>query len=105
MFVIFGWEHETTTAFGATLRNTCSFCGSQDFLQLTCKRTWLTIFFVPVLPYESLWSLTCPQCSQERPLHGDEVAKAKRLQKLTAKFLAKAISSFDYELEGRRILS
>jgi len=80
-------------------------CNSQDFSKLICKRTWVTFFFVPVFPYESDWSLQCPQCAGERPLNGEEVAKAKRLQKLTAQFLARKISSFDYELQGRKILS
>ncbi len=72
MFIIFGWGKQAMKDEGPVFRNTCEHCKNNDYWQLYTRRTWFTLFFIPVFPYSTEHLLLCPICN-----YGYEVEKAK----------------------------
>jgi uncharacterized protein YbaR (Trm112 family) len=103
MFFFFGWGHRTTTEHGPTIPGTCPNCKNQTWLHLLSYRTWFTLFFIPVIPYESKTLLICPVCSAGVELHLDQVERAKRLNGMARAFLANEIPESVYLSEMREV--
>ena len=97
MFIIFGWGHQTMKQYGATLPIKCSNCNNSVFLHLVQTRTWFTLFFIPVIPYESKHYLLCEVCGQGIELTGEQIEGAKELNQATLSFLSKDISEEQYK--------
>jgi Fe2+ or Zn2+ uptake regulation protein len=98
MFIIFGWGHQTIKQYGATLPIKCPNCNNSVFLHLVQTRTWFTLFFIPVIPYESKHYLLCEICGQGIELNGEEIDRAKELNQATSSFLSKEISEDQYKV-------
>lgn len=56
----------------------CVWCSRPVFYHLILIRTWLTYFFIPVIPYRSEYLVQCPACSEGMEIRGDEIEAAKR---------------------------
>lgn len=56
----------------------CVWCSRPVFYHLILARTWLTYFFIPVIPYRSGYLVQCPACSGAMEIRGDEIKAAKR---------------------------
>lgn len=56
----------------------CVWCSRPVFYHLILVRTWLTYFFIPVIPYRSEYLVQCPVCSGGMEIRGDEIEAAKR---------------------------
>ncbi|OQA15195.1 MAG: hypothetical protein BWY64_02966 [bacterium ADurb.Bin363] len=63
MFVIFGWGRQTIKKHGPVFRSRCDRCNNEEMWQLYTRRTWFTLFFIPVIPYSTEHLLICPVCS------------------------------------------
>ncbi len=63
MFVIFGWGKQTVSNHGPVFRSHCDRCNNEELWQLYTRRTWFTLFFIPVIPYSTEHLLICPVCS------------------------------------------
>lgn len=96
MFFIFGWGRRTTNEQGPTVFGTCPNCDKQNWFQLFSFKTWFTLFFIPVIPYESKHLLICPVCSRGVQLRGDQIDKARNLNRLAKTFLSNGMSEQDY---------
>jgi hypothetical protein len=103
MFFLFGWGHRTTKEMGPTMAGSCGNCRNETWFHLFSYRTWITLFFIPVIPYESRTLLLCPVCTSGLELNGEQVEKAKRLNGLTTAFLAKEMAKAEYELAAREV--
>ena len=64
MFFIFGWGHQTTKQFGSGIHARCPQCHNGVGLMLLSVTKWFTLFFIPVIPYDSGYLLTCPICAR-----------------------------------------
>ena len=95
-FVIFGWGKQTTTEYGPVMPVTCSHCNNEVYWHLTRTRVWFTLFFIPIIPYESKHNLLCPICSWGIELHGPQIERAKQLAMPTTEYLANRISDSEY---------
>ena len=42
---------------------TCNYCNSTHMWQLCKNRTWFTLFFIPIIPYNTHYSISCPNCN------------------------------------------
>jgi hypothetical protein len=62
--IIFGWGHQTTKNIGLTHEMPCGNCNNDTTFDLTRYRTWFTLFFIPVIPYENKYFLSCPICTR-----------------------------------------
>jgi hypothetical protein len=94
--LIFGWGHQTRNDFGPTVPVTCSNCRNKCYLHLLHIRVWFTLFFIPVIPYESKHYLLCEICSRGIELQGEQVAKAKELNEATSAYLNNAMTEESY---------
>jgi hypothetical protein len=43
--------------------NHCEHCNNDKTWTLYSRRTWFTLFFIPVIPYSSEYLLLCPICN------------------------------------------
>lgn len=62
MFILFGWGKRTIKELGSTEKHRCGHCG--NIREWTYKKytTWFTLFFIPVIPYKSVYVKECPIC-------------------------------------------
>lgn len=60
--LIFGWGHRTTKQYGAFEQKNCSRCNNTKQWEYIHVRTWFTLFFIPIIPYESTYARICPVC-------------------------------------------
>ena len=63
MFIIFGFGRRTIRVLGFTDARLCPNCRNASQWKVLLVRTWFTLFFVPVIPYESKHFAMCPVCS------------------------------------------
>ena len=76
---IIGFGKVTSKDLGETgLEQSCVWCSERVFYHLVLERTWLTYFFVPVVPYRREFRAECPLCGGGVRLFGDEVKAARR---------------------------
>lgn len=45
------------------MEKSCGYCNDTTIWQLCLIRTWITIFFIPVIPYKRTYSIMCPRCN------------------------------------------
>lgn len=88
MFFLFGWGRRTRKDFGPTLPLKCGNCNNNGFHRLLHVKTWFTLFFAPVIPYESHHYLLCDVCSRGFELHGSQIDKAKQMNQATTAYLS-----------------
>ena len=60
--IIFGWGRQTIKNIGVVFKNLCSHCHNEEYWVLTRIMTWFTLFFIPIIPYETKYHLSCPVC-------------------------------------------
>ena len=77
--IFFGWGHQTTKDYGAALIVNCSTCNNSSWWHLQHNRVWFTLFFIPVIPYESKYWLICETCSSGIELTSNQIEIAKSL--------------------------
>jgi hypothetical protein len=62
MFIIFGWGKTIIKNLGPVFENLCSHCNNKEYWRLVKTTVWFTLFYIPVIPYETHYSLLCPVC-------------------------------------------
>lgn len=67
---IFGWGRTTVHPLGRYGPAPCANCRNVTRFRHFRKRVWFTLFFVPVIPYETHDRLTCEVCNAGWDLHG-----------------------------------
>lgn len=65
--LIFGWGRKSRTV-EATLARQCDRCGRSEMFRLEKIRTWFTLFFIPVIPYDTQYWLLCSECRSGQKL-------------------------------------
>jgi hypothetical protein len=78
---IIGFGKVTSKDLGETgQEQPCVWCSARVFYHLILVRTWLTYFFIRVLPYRSDYRLVCPACARFVIIRGAEIKAARRGQ-------------------------
>lgn len=72
MFIIFGWGRQTIKDHGTVKEYQCRRCNNYKPWNLYTRRTWITLFFIPVFPYAKEHFLICPVCGQGDALDSQE---------------------------------
>lgn len=70
--------------YGATLRQQCKRCHNDVFYHLVQTQRWVSINFIPILPFSRRYRLECPICAHGREVVGAEIETHKRAALLTA---------------------
>ncbi|HEY3782267.1 MAG TPA: zinc ribbon domain-containing protein [Fimbriimonadaceae bacterium] len=61
--LIFGWGRRTNTKLGQFGPAPCPRCHNNALYQHIKQRRWFSLFFIPVIPYETHEFLVCEICS------------------------------------------
>lgn len=72
--LIFGWGRKTRNV-EATLAQDCDRCGRTEMFRLERIRTWFTLFFIPVIPYETQYWLLCSECRSGQRISPEQHAQ------------------------------
>ena len=72
MFIIWGFGHTTTKNYGFTSAVNCGRCNNSEPRTALKVTTWFTLFFIPVIPYNTQYLLVCPICGQAEELTKEE---------------------------------
>lgn len=72
MFFIFGWGRQTVKNHGPVNVYHSNRCNNNGNWVLYSRKTWFTLFFIPVIPYSSEYLMLCPVCN-----HGVTLDKVK----------------------------
>lgn len=85
----------------------CPNCKNDRYWNLVNAKTWFTLFFIPVIPYENNSYLLCPVCERGLQLHGEKKEQAVLLNNTTRAYLNKEITEEQYQaaLAQTRLLS
>ena len=95
--IIFGWGYETRREYGPTLPIKCPNCNNDVFWHLLHSRIWFTLFFIPVIPYQSRYYLLCEICSQGIELKDSKIDEIKQVNQATVSFLNQEITQEKYK--------
>ena len=73
MLIIVGFGRRRKNDLGEISAIQCPRCHNEVSYHLTHTRTWLTLYFIPVLPYRSERRLECPICSHGMRVFRNEI--------------------------------
>src|SRR5689334_23211283 len=74
--IIFGFGRRTNKNMGQRGPFECQNCHNLTYFTLMEQRVWFTLFFIPVIPYETRRFLLCGICSRGFKLSKEEFDKA-----------------------------
>ena len=76
--IIFGWGRRTRTDHGVSRTYTCNNCRNVNRFRLLTVKKWFTLFFIPVIPYETTHLELCPICQSGRKIAKAELEALKQ---------------------------
>lgn len=85
MFIIFGWNHQKTTNYGAVKKCQCQNCHNTKFWHLDKTSNFFTFFFIPIFPHTSYYWFYCPICNHGIKLDKSEFENYKLIAELKLK--------------------
>lgn len=62
MFFVFGFGRRTIKELGPAGKIQCNHCSNVREWQYKKATTWFTLFFIPVIPYKTVYFKQCPIC-------------------------------------------
>ena len=75
MLILFGTTEKTKVMTEIETNELCMNCNNEVKHGIIRKRTYFTLFFIPVIPIRTRYSIICPACTFERKIKKAE-AKA-----------------------------
>jgi hypothetical protein len=94
--IIFGWGRGKTKDHGAAAPLVCPQCHNQTFYRYFSVTKWMTLFFIPVIPYSTKHFLVCPVCTRAVTLDASGRGVAQKMVELTSSCQAGAMSQEEY---------
>ena len=95
--IIYGWGKQTSKEHGPTLAVDCPNCNNYGWWELSKVTTWITLFFIPVIPYESKRYLACATCGYGVELSNQKYLEALEINKVAKQFFDDSITESDYQ--------
>lgn len=92
MFFIFGWGHQSVKNHGPVKVFHCEHCNNEKLWILHSKKTWFTLFFIPVIPYSSDHILFCPICQHGVKLGTEKFKELKLIAECNMDLINKRIT-------------
>lgn len=78
-FILIGLGKQTRQDLGeAGAEQRCAWCSERIVYHLTVDKTWLTVFFIPIYAYDSVYRVECPLCGGWLVIRGEEVRAARQ---------------------------
>jgi len=97
MFFIFGWGKQTVKNHGPVFKSRCDRCNNEDLWQLYTRRTWFTLFFLPVIPYSTEHLLVCPVCSYGAVITNAKFEELKKVADCNMDLINKTIGEDEHK--------
>lgn len=97
MFIIFGWNHEVRKTFGPVEPHLCSHCNNTELWLLDEATIFITLFFIPIIPYTSNYFFYCPICNHGTKLDKNDFLDYRSIARVNSDFLKNKISESDRE--------
>lgn len=72
MFLLFGFGKKTVKGYGSEEVILCQRCNNAKQWQYRKTKTWFTLFFIPVIPYQTSYEKVCPICGNSVTLSKDD---------------------------------
>ncbi len=96
MPIFFGWGHTTKKMFGPVFKQVCNHCHNEEYWVLTRIRVWFTLFFIPLIPYENKYFLSCPICEYGLTLNTEQIKQFQPLAETNQLLVSGSISEAEY---------
>ena len=94
--IIFGWGKGKTNDHGAAAPLVCPQCHNQTFYRYFSVTKWMTLFFIPVIPYSVRHYLVCPVCTRVVALDAAGRQTGQEMVQLTSSYQAGEMSQDEY---------
>ena len=92
MFILFGWDKQTSKHFGPVLPHLCENCKNEEYWQLYRVQRWFTLFFIPIFPHASESLIICPICNASSHLDSYTFKLYKSIAKIHKNHANKILS-------------
>ncbi len=76
MFFIFG-TRQIKRSEGKSAIYDCPHCHNTNRFELMTIRSWLSLYFIPLIPFKTVHLEYCPICNLSRELSAEALAKIK----------------------------
>lgn len=96
MFLIFGWGKQTVKNHGPVSIYHCNHCNNDKTWTLYSRKTWFTLFFIPVIPYKTEHLMLCPICNQGVELDNEKFNKLKAIAECNMDLINKKITQEEH---------
>ena len=70
--IFYGWNHVKEKVIGIFRGSACDACGESFEYRLIIRRTYFTLFFIPILCYRSEYFLKCTNCPGKKTISKEE---------------------------------
>jgi hypothetical protein len=84
--VVYGWGKGTKETLGTISRSECSHCHKVADFHLVRRKTWFTLYFVPVLPYGDEHFVLCTNCEWGWKPNSDDVTRMRTQLRLPPQY-------------------
>ncbi|PYG85627.1 zinc ribbon family protein [Ruminiclostridium sufflavum DSM 19573] len=105
MFFIFGWGHQTVKNHGPVKVFHCEHCNNDKVWILHSRKTWFTLFFIPVIPYSSEHLLFCPICHHGVRLDNEKFNELRLIAECNTELIGKKITEEQHAQRIEKIAS
>ncbi len=99
MILFFGFGHQTHKDIGPLNEELCPHCRQTHFRKLCKTKSWVTLFFVPTIPYKTEWVSRCTHCSGDVLIKESDRAFFQRLAQLNEDAIRENWSDEQYREE------
>lgn len=72
--ILFGWGKQTES-IKARISTLCRNCQQQRNYLCVCRRTWFTLFFIPIIPYKTQYLIYCEGCHNGQEVSAEQFAQ------------------------------
>jgi putative oligomerization/nucleic acid binding protein len=96
MVLIVGWGGGVTQDLGEVAPTVCPRCHNSVFLHQITSNKQVSVYFVPLVPYESNAYLACPICHAGIRLAAGQIPSVDRMRGMTATFRHGAVDETAY---------
>jgi len=102
MILIVGWGGGVTQDLGEVAPTVCPRCHNEVFLHEIRSNKQFSVYFVPIVPYDSNAYLACPICHTGMPLKADQIGAAERMRATTQRFRRRRLEEPAYRVAIER---
>lgn len=103
MPIIFGWGRQSIKSIGVVFKNLCTHCHNEEYWIMTRIVTWFTLFFIPLIPYETKYFLSCPVCKYGLTLEEKQIMELKPIAELNQLLVDGKITKEEYGIQIKQV--